>query len=95
MCAGLAILITHPAWQRRGAGAALVQWGLERARVLRLPAYVEATQAGLPLYVRSGFHVVGELYVPRERWGGAADRRYKVLVCDGHLERPEHEVLPN
>lgn len=51
----LSLLITHPEHQRRGAGAMLIQWGLDKADELKLPSFLEASDAGKPLYERFGF----------------------------------------
>jgi GNAT superfamily N-acetyltransferase len=54
----LALLFVHPAYQRKGAGAMMVQWGVELADQLMLPAWVEASPFGHGLYARYGFEDV-------------------------------------
>ncbi|KAK0727700.1 acyl-CoA N-acyltransferase [Lasiosphaeria miniovina] len=44
-----------PALQRRGAGAALVRWGVDRADADGVEAYLDATPDGTRLYERFGF----------------------------------------
>ena len=50
-------MATHPAYERRGAGAMLVSWALERCKKEQLSAYVESTSIGKPLYTRLGFEL--------------------------------------
>ena len=52
---GLTYLATNPAYERRGAGALLVQWGLDRCRREQVRAYVESTSLAEPVYTRLGF----------------------------------------
>jgi GNAT superfamily N-acetyltransferase len=51
----LHILVTDPEHHRRGAGAMLIRWGTAQADKAQLPAFLEATQTGRPLYAREGF----------------------------------------
>jgi GNAT superfamily N-acetyltransferase len=51
----LHILVTDPEHHRRGAGAMLIRWGTAKADKAQLPAFLEATQVGRPLYAREGF----------------------------------------
>ncbi|KAL1851765.1 hypothetical protein Plec18170_006068 [Paecilomyces lecythidis] len=46
---------THPDYQRRGSGSLLVKWGCELADAEGLPAYVDASKDGAPLYAKFGF----------------------------------------
>jgi GNAT superfamily N-acetyltransferase len=54
----LNILATDPAYMRRGAGAALVAWGLAIADKEKVPVWLESSPFGWPLYQRLGFEVV-------------------------------------
>ena len=54
----LAAIATSPKHQRLGVGAMLVEWGVDRADNMKLPAYVESTPEGLRLYEKCGFHQV-------------------------------------
>ena len=40
-----------------------VQWGIERCRELGIPAYLEASAEGRPVYEKLGFEVVEEVPV--------------------------------
>jgi len=54
----LNVLCVHPSAQRRGAGAMLVEWGVEKADAMGLTGLVEGSRMGAPLYARYGFEVV-------------------------------------
>ncbi|OMP86142.1 hypothetical protein BK809_0003311, partial [Diplodia seriata] len=51
-------LFTHPDYQRRGCGAALVRTGCEIADRLSLPVWVESSPVGERLYRAHGFELV-------------------------------------
>ncbi|EPS26468.1 hypothetical protein PDE_01405 [Penicillium oxalicum 114-2] len=51
----LDMLATHPEYRRRGAGSMLVKWGCDLADREGVGAYVDASQAGVPLYKKFGF----------------------------------------
>lgn len=57
----LMYMATDPAWRRRGAATAVVQWGLERCRELKIPAFLEASEDGKKVYQKLGFEVVDEV----------------------------------
>ncbi|WQF81316.1 Putative GNAT domain, acyl-CoA N-acyltransferase [Colletotrichum destructivum] len=48
-------LVTHPDYQRRGAGSMLLKWGCELADENGVGAYVDSSKAGRGLYERFGF----------------------------------------
>ncbi|GKT51917.1 uncharacterized protein ColSpa_12098 [Colletotrichum spaethianum] len=48
-------LVTHPDYQRRGAGSMLLEWGCGLADENGVAAYVDASKAGKGLYERFGF----------------------------------------
>ncbi|KAF2684877.1 hypothetical protein K458DRAFT_338040 [Lentithecium fluviatile CBS 122367] len=66
----LQVLVVDPEEQRRGAGAMLIQWGLERADKAQLPCFLEASEAGRPLYARWGFEAVAEEVFDLAKYGG-------------------------
>lgn len=51
----LDMLATHPDYQGQGAGSMLVRWGCALADKDGVPAYVDASKAGKPLYEKFGF----------------------------------------
>jgi ribosomal protein S18 acetylase RimI-like enzyme len=61
----LAVLGTHPDWQRTGVGSTLLQPVLSRADSEGLPAYLESSKESNIAYYRSfGFEVTGEIGLP-------------------------------
>jgi GNAT superfamily N-acetyltransferase len=48
-------------WRGKGIGKKLVQWGLDKCQELGIPAYLEASDMGFPLYKKLGFEVLEEL----------------------------------
>ena len=51
----------------------LLQWGLAEADRLGLPAYLESTAEGRPLYERFGWRQVHNFVVDFSKWGGPDD----------------------
>jgi GNAT superfamily N-acetyltransferase len=49
--------------QRRGHGAALLKYGLDRCDEDHLPAYLEASPASIALYRQHGFELLAEIQV--------------------------------
>lgn len=63
-------LLVSPKHHKRGAGARLLEWGLSQARASGEKVFLEATPAGMGLYLRHGFQEVGELTVGGPDRGG-------------------------
>lgn len=57
----LTYVATDPAWRRRGAATAIVQWGIDQCKELGIPAYLEASPEGKPVYERLGFETVEDV----------------------------------
>lgn len=53
----LMYMATDPAFRRQGAASACVKWGLDRCAELGIPAYLEASEAGAPVYERLGYEI--------------------------------------
>lgn len=77
----LNILVTDPDHHRRGAGAIHMKWGMEQADKLGLPSYLEASEAGKPLYERFGFETVKEVFFDLEKFGvGKGFERNSIML---------------
>lgn len=68
MSLDLSAIGTSTKYQKQGAAAMLLQWGIERIDDHGLPAYLEATPAGLSLYQRFGFREVDRLRLETLPW---------------------------
>lgn len=76
----LALLVTSPTHQCRGAGSALVSWGVERSRALQLPLYTQASEQGRRLYLRHGFMATDTIDFDLETFGlSGTDRMTEML----------------
>lgn len=69
----LSILATNPQHHRRGVGAMHMDWGMKLADELGLPAYLEASPKGKPLYERYGFKEMGKMDFDARDWGKEYD----------------------
>ena len=70
----LSTLCTDPQHQRRGAGAMLIKWGCDIAQQHGVPAFLEASPAGLSVYKKSGFQEVERFEMHLEKYGGVGSR---------------------
>lgn len=61
----LDMLATHPDFQNRGMGSALVQWGIDRADGEKVCASVVSAEGNEGFYARFGFVEVGRANVGR------------------------------
>ena len=55
--------MTSPAHQRRGAGALIVQWGIEQSRALNLPIFLAASPKGRGLFEKFNFEVIDHCWI--------------------------------
>lgn len=78
--AHLVTLVTDPEQERRGAGALLVRWGVERADEAGLDAYLSASPMGRGLYGKFGFEVVREVPFDCAEFGGEGAVSHVVSV---------------
>lgn len=65
----LRYMAVAPDWRRKGIATMCVQWGLDRCRELGIPAYLEASEEGAPVYERLGFTTVD---LVKAEWAGEA-----------------------
>lgn len=66
----LHVLVTDPSYQRRGAASILVQWGVDRAKELGLPLYLESSKRAHELYKKFGFEDIEMFEVDMSLYGG-------------------------
>jgi GNAT superfamily N-acetyltransferase len=59
----LMYMATEKQWRRKGAATVVVQWGLDRCRERNIPAFLEASEDGAPVYARLGFEKVDDIVV--------------------------------
>jgi GNAT superfamily N-acetyltransferase len=74
-------LFVRPEFQRKGLGGRLVEWGLRKAEKKGLQVYIEATEMGLPVYLRYGMVEVDRVDVDLEPYGATNGEwnRYALL----------------
>jgi GNAT superfamily N-acetyltransferase len=78
----LHVLTTHPDHHRRGAGGMLMECFLSEVDKERVEAYLEASEAGRPLYARYGFKPVFEQTFDLKKYGGKGTDRNTVMIRD-------------
>lgn len=76
----LADCAVDPVYQRRGAGRALVEWGLQMARRDNVPVTLTASPMGRALYLSLGFRELGRFDVGEgEAWDGERVRTWVMV----------------
>ncbi|ROW00149.1 hypothetical protein VSDG_03581 [Cytospora chrysosperma] len=75
----LHICFTGPDYRRQGAARLLMQWGCDVADALSVPAWIEASTEGNPLYKCYGFFDVGEM----QGVGTFMKREAKTMLREG------------
>ncbi|KAF2720637.1 hypothetical protein K431DRAFT_346944 [Polychaeton citri CBS 116435] len=85
----LALVATHPDHYRKGAGAMHLKKGLEMADELDLPAFLEATPHGAPLYRRHGYKDVKTLDFDGRNWGLDKKHEHVAMLRPRKSERME------
>ncbi|KAK0634458.1 hypothetical protein B0T17DRAFT_485472 [Bombardia bombarda] len=81
----LKILLCHPDYQRRGAGTALTNWGIDAARRLGVNTTVFASPMGESLYEKLGFKKLGTFRVQSD--GDAAFLEIPAMVLATATQR--------
>lgn len=74
------LLCVHGDHQGRGAGTLLTLWGVDEAKKYGIPACLEASNAGLSLYLKLGFREKGTVLVKAEDWDGDRDKTYPAML---------------
>ncbi|GAP83603.1 putative gnat family protein [Rosellinia necatrix] len=69
----LRLLHVDPEHQRRGAGRMLVMWGVEEAKRLGMPAFLESSVEGHSLYLSCGFYDIDVQSIDCTKWGKPAN----------------------
>ena len=65
----LNVLFTHPKHHRRGAGAMLVKWGVDKADDLSVEAYHESSIEARKLYERFGYRILKAVEFDMSKYG--------------------------
>ncbi|KAI2462832.1 acyl-CoA N-acyltransferase [Annulohypoxylon bovei var. microspora] len=78
----VALLLTDPKQQGRGAGGMLVRHAVDEARKLGMIAYLQASPAGHELYKRCGFHDIDCLSTDLSKWGATETHYIWAMMCD-------------
>jgi GNAT superfamily N-acetyltransferase len=73
-------LTTHPDHHRRGAGGILLERMMEEVDREGLPAYLESSEMGKPLYKRFGFEEVRTTEFKLEKYGGHGSEKNTVML---------------
>jgi len=66
-------LHTLPEHERKGAGTALMEWGVRLADSEGFSMRLLATSHGIGLYKKFGFVELGQVTLDLTRWGGEGD----------------------
>jgi GNAT superfamily N-acetyltransferase len=83
----LDLLYTDPKHQRRGAGKLLTQSCIDEANRLGLDVYVEASEAGKPLYEKLGFKAIKEVNFSLKDYGAPDVFKFIVSLSSADAKR--------
>lgn len=86
-------LFTHPDYQGKGVGKALLQRCIQDAETLGLVAYLEATEEGLPLYTKSGFESIRTSVFDAKEFGFEGTHQYTVRLFPYALRTRTDDLL--
>lgn len=81
-CIVLQVLVVHPMYQGRGIGTKLLMVGVEEARRLGLPAWLEASEAGYLVYRRCGFRNAERMELDFGKYGLTGMRHVYCMLMD-------------
>ncbi len=74
------VLATAPAYQRRGLGSMLLKHVLQMADKEGKVAYIEATDAGYPLYLRLGWKQIDIVELDLSNYGGKETVSNRIML---------------
>jgi GNAT superfamily N-acetyltransferase len=66
----LSYLAVHPDYQRKGIATLLVSSGVKVAQNMKFDIFVRASDAGLKIYQKVGFQLLGQVIQDDSRFGG-------------------------
>ncbi|KAI1176667.1 acyl-CoA N-acyltransferase [Nemania sp. FL0916] len=78
----LRLLHVDPAHQRKGAGRMLVMWGVDEAKKLGLPAFLESSEVAHSLYLSCGFRDIDVQAIDCTQWGKPADAINYIMALE-------------
>jgi GNAT superfamily N-acetyltransferase len=73
-----------PEWRKRGVATMCVQWGIDKCEELGIPAYLEASDLGVPVYTKLGFKTVEEV---EYTWEDTKDKCPIMIRESGHKKQ--------
>lgn len=82
------MLHTDPAFQGRGAGGKLIEWGTKIADKLGLPAYLEASPKGHSVYQRHGFEDLEVFDLDLSKYGGTGIYKEPIMLREPAGPKP-------
>lgn len=80
MAIAIYMIVTDPAYQKKGLGTLLLNQALGRADREGKQAYLESMEAGHPLYLKLGWVDVELFEVDVRKWGGDRKAPYWVMI---------------
>ena len=83
----LHILAVHPDHQGKGLGSALIKPGLEEADRVGAQTYIEASPAGLAVYLKYGWKTVDEMVVDMRPYGGQGVEHHPFLMREAYAPK--------
>jgi GNAT superfamily N-acetyltransferase len=78
----LHVLMTRPGFQRKGVGTLALQWGVDQADALGLPAYIESSEQGAGLYKKFGFKEIDVSPFDGRDWGHHNQMKHIIMWRD-------------
>lgn len=91
----LMYMATDERFRRRGAATLCVQWGIDRCTELGIPAYLEATDDGAPVYRKLGFEEVDRVECGEDEGDGIPTFPLMIYWPPGTAEEDKKPALPD